>query len=323
MSAAGLVALASAAAAESYPIYVSNEKDNTITVLDSATMNVTATWKVGRRPRGVTISNDGKWLYVCASDDSRVDVVDTSNGRVVRSLKSGPDPELFVLHPSGNPLYIANEDDNMVTVVDVEKNQVLAEVPVGVEPEGMGISPDGKVLVNTSETTNMAHFIDTPSYKITDNVLVDARPRIAEFTVDGKALWVSAEVGGTVSVIDPATRKEVKKITFKIPGVPDEAIQPVGIRLTKDGKTAFVALGPANRVAVVDQRTFEVQTYLQVGQRVWQLAFTPDEKLLISTNGVSNDVTFIDVAERKPVKSVKVGAYPWGVVAGPERKPTN
>ena len=37
-----------------------------------------------------------------------------------------------------------------------------------------------------------------------------------------------------------------------------EAIQPVGIRITSDGKTAFVALGPANRVAVVDAATYEV-----------------------------------------------------------------
>jgi len=205
----------------------------------------------------------------------------------------------------------------MVTVLDVEKNQVLAEVPVGVEPEGMGVSPDGKVIVNTSETTNMAHFIDTTTYKVVGNVLVDARPRIAEFSADGKVLWVSSEVGGTVSVIDPASRQITRKIEFKIPGVTPEAIQPVGVRLTKDGKKAFVALGPANRVAVVNAETFEVEKYLLVGQRVWQLAFTPDEKLLISTNGVSNDVSIIDVEAEKVLKSVRVGAMPWGVVVGP------
>ena len=99
-----------------------------------------------------------------------------------------------------------------------------------------------------------------------------------------------------------------------MPGVPDEAIQPVGIRITKDRKTAFVALGPANRVAVVDAQTFEVEKYLLVGQRVWQLAFSPDEKSLYSTNGVSNDISVIDVDNLEVVKSVTTGAYPWGVV---------
>ena len=77
--------------------------------------------------------------------------------------------------------------------------------------------------------------------------------------------------------------------------------------------TAFVALGPANRVAVVDVASREVQDYLLVGQRVWQLDFTPDAKLLLSTNGESNDVSVIDVAERKVVKSIPVGELPWGV----------
>jgi PQQ-dependent catabolism-associated beta-propeller protein len=194
---------------------------------------------------------------------------------------------------------------------------VISQVPVGVEPEGLGISPDGRVLVNTSETTNMAHFIDTRTFEVIDNVLVDARPRFAEFMADGRKLYVSSEVGGTVSVIDPATRKLLKKIVFNIPGVSTEAIQPVGIRATKDGKRVFVALGPANRVAVINGETDEVEKYLLVGQRVWQLALTPDEKLLFSTNGVSNDVSAIDVEKLRVLKSIKVGRYPWGVVVAP------
>ena len=160
----------------------------------------------------------------------------------------------------------------------------------------MGISPDGKILVNTSETTNMAHFIDTATRQIVANVLVDARPRFAEFKRDGSELWVSSEIGGTVSVIDPVKHAVTGKINFEIPGLRAEAIQPVGIGITRDGKTAFVALGPANRVAVVDAATHEVTKYLLVGQRVWHMAFTPDEKYLLTTNGVSNDVSVIDVA---------------------------
>jgi YVTN family beta-propeller protein len=44
------------------------------------------------------------------------------------------------------------------------------------------------------------------------------------------------------------------------------------------------------------------------------MAFTPDEKLLIVTNGVSNDVSVIDVASQRVVKSIQVGELPWGVV---------
>jgi YVTN family beta-propeller protein len=53
--------------------------------------------------------------------------------------------------------------------------------------------------------------------------------------------------------------------------------------------------------------------YLLVGQRVWHLALTPDDKLLFATNGVSNDVSVIDVGALKVLKSIAVGSYPWGV----------
>jgi YVTN family beta-propeller protein len=142
-------------------------------------------------------------------------------------------------------------------------------------------------------------------------------PRFAEFNRENSQVWVSSEIGGTVSVIDFKSFQIIKKISFEIPGLRPEAIQPVGVRITRDGKKAFVALGPANRVAVIDAGTFEVEDYLLVGQRVWQLAFTPDEKLLISTNGVSNDISVIDVEQLKVLKSIQVGQLPWGVAVSP------
>jgi len=215
--------------------------------------------------------------------------------------------------PDGKTLYAANENDNTVTLIDVATRAATGEVPVGVEPEGMGVSPDGKTVVCTSETSNMAHFIDIRAKDIVANVLVDSRPRYAQFKSDGSELWVSAEVGGTVSVIDPVKHVVTKKIKFEVPGLRREAIQPVGINITKDGKLGFVMLGPANRVAVVDGATHEVLKYLLVGQRVWHGAFTPDEKYLLVTNGISNDVSVIDVASLKVIKSIQVGELPWGV----------
>src|SRR5438270_2896161 len=97
-----------------------------------------------------------------------------------------------------------------------------------------------------------------------------------------------------------------------------EAIQPVEITITRDVKTGFVALGPANRIAVVDGTTHQVTKYLLVGQRVWHMAFTPDEKFLLSTNGVSNDVSVIDIASLKVIKTIQVGELPWGVTISRE-----
>jgi PQQ-dependent catabolism-associated beta-propeller protein len=161
----------------------------------------------------------------------------------------------------------------------------------------------------------MAHVIDTAQRQVVANVLVDSRPRRAVWTDDGVQFWVSAEIGGTVSIIDASRYEIVKRITFAVPGMPAEAIQPVGIAITRDRRLAFVALGPANRVAVIDAQSYEVLRYLLVGQRVWSLAFNPDQTRLYTTNGVSNDISVIDVGALKVIKSVPVGQLPWGVVS--------
>src|SRR5713226_2551982 len=255
--------------ADAFMAYVSNEKSNTVSVIDTDTWAVTKTIKVGQRPRGIEFTRDGKFVMVAVGDDDTIQVIDAKTQAVVDTLPSGPDPELFTQDAAGKTLYVANENDNTVTVIDLEKRARLGDIQVGVEPEGMAISPDGKILINTSETTNMAHFIDTSTRQIVANVLVDARPRFAEFKRDGSELWVSSEIGGTVSIIDPVKHEVKKKIAFDIPGLRKEAIQAVGISITRDGKTGFVALGPANRVAVVDATTHTVTKYLLVGQRVW------------------------------------------------------
>src|SRR6187402_935570 len=95
--------------ARAYMVYVSNEKDNTVSVVDSTKMEVVKTINVGQRPRGITISHDGKLIYLCASDDDSIEVIDTASLQIVDTLPSGPDPELFVLSPDGKRLYVANE----------------------------------------------------------------------------------------------------------------------------------------------------------------------------------------------------------------------
>jgi len=181
----------------------------------------------------------------------------------------------------------------------------------------MAISPDGTIAIVTSETTNMAHWIDVESHEIFANTLVDQRPRDAAFSHDGSQLWVSAEIGGTVTVFDVKTQAEIGKIRFAVKGVHADRVQPVGIRMTKDGARAFIGLGPSNHVAVVNARTFEVEEYILVGRRVWHMEMTPDESLLFTTNGLSGDVTVVDLASLEPIKTIKVGRFPWGAAWRP------
>ena len=159
----------------------------------------------------------------------------------------------------------------------------------------------------------MVHWIYTATNQNFANTIVGARPRSAYFTKDDSKLWVSAEIGGTVHVFDVKTQTELKQINFSIKGIHKDRIQPVGIVLLKEAPYAFVALGPANHVAVINTDTYEVEDYILVGRRVWQLGFDANESRLLTTNGVSSDVSVIDTQSHKVIKTIKVGRFPWGV----------
>ena len=161
------------------------------------------------------------------------------------------------------------------------------------------------------------YFSATKTNKIFANTLVDARPRHAEYTADGQRLWVSSEIGGTVTVFNTSDQSELAKIDFEIAGVHPDKVQPVGVELNKDNSLAFVALGPANHIAVVDATSYEVLEYLLVGKRVWHMAFSPDYTTLFTPNGVSGDVSVIDLDRMEAIKAIKVGRFPWGAAARP------
>src|SRR5215472_9123163 len=93
--------------ADAYLAYVSNEKGNTVSVIDTAKLEVVRTIKVGQRPRGITLTRDGKFVLVCVGDDDTIEMIDTATHEIVATLPSGPDPEQFTLDPAGKILYVA------------------------------------------------------------------------------------------------------------------------------------------------------------------------------------------------------------------------
>jgi YVTN family beta-propeller protein len=129
-----------ASPAEAYKVFVSNEKGNSVSVLDSDMMEVVKTIKTGQRPRGIAISNDGKFIFVCASDDDTIQIIDTATFEIVGTLPSGPDPELIALSSDGKRLYVANEDDNLVTVIDVDSRTAVSRSWLASSRRGWGES---------------------------------------------------------------------------------------------------------------------------------------------------------------------------------------
>jgi len=289
-------------------IFITNEKGNSISVINGATLEVESEIAIGERPRGIGISPDGTEVYVAVSEENLIAVFDPKTLEVLRKFKSGSDPETFAVHPNGN-IYISNEDDAKATVYDPKTGNLIAEIQVGLEPEGVAISPDGSKVIVTSESTNMLHVITVPGNTITDNILVGSRPRAAVFTKNSKIAYASAEITGEIVKVDMESAKILIRAQLE-----DPKSKPKDLVLSKDEKQLYVAGGRSNSVWLMDATTLEVIKDIPVGKRVWGLAITRDGSRIFSTDGVSSTVSVIDTTRNEVIKTIAVGKFPWGVV---------
>ena len=301
-----------AIAANTGKVFVSSEKDNTLVTVDAAKGEVLAAPLICKRPRHMQLTADRAQLLVACSDDHRVVIWDIAGNKVVARLDVGEDPEMFDLSPDGRMLYVSNEEDSALTAFDMGKRKKAFEVKVGGEPEGVKASADGKLVYVTSEVASLVHVVDVATRKIVKNIPVGKRPR--RFLLAGSELWVTNELEGSVSIVRTSDHTVQGSIAFKPQGMRTEDVTPVGMALSPDGKTAYVGLGRANHVAVVDVASRQVKGYVLVGKRAWGLGLSRDGKRLYVANGLSDDLSIVDTDAMKAIKTLKVGRVPHSVV---------
>ncbi len=223
-------------------LLVTNEESGDLTVMDLATRKVTATIPLGKRPRGIVVSPDGKTAYVALSGSPAappgvdektlpppdraadgIGVVDLVAGKLLRVLVSGPDPEKVALTKDGQFALVTNEDAAMTSFVDIAKGEIVATTKVGGEPEGVDTRPDGKVAYVTSEEDGEVFVIDLETRAVVTKFAVGPRPRSTAFLPDSSEAYVTSENGGTVAVVDAKAHKV--RATIKLTG---EMARPMG-----------------------------------------------------------------------------------------------
>ena len=345
--AVALFAFTATVNAAGYQVFVSNEKAGTVTVISGGDFKVTATIPVGKRPRGIHASPDGKIIYVALSgtpiepppeldtngnpilkknsdddeDKAKTDksadgigLVYVARGKFLRKIPAGSDPEQFCLSPDGSRIYIANEDVSAATALNAADGEVLSIIPVTREPEGVGVSPDGKFFYIGCETAGDVFGIDTATFKIVAHLQVHPRPRSVAFSPDGSRAFVPSESSGELNVIDTARQNVTKVVTLP------KGSRPQCIRISADGKKIYASTGRGGTICVVNAATLEVLNTIKVGQRPWGIAISPDGKFLFAANGPSDDVSVVDLAAEKEITRVKSPGGPWGVAVVQDTK---
>jgi YVTN family beta-propeller protein len=330
---AGLACALTWGPAQASRAYVTNEDDGSVTVVDTQRLEAVATIPVGKRPRGMVLSRDGKQLFVAVSGlakcppafsddqcaklprDPKADgivILDTAGLRVSRVLKGVTDPERVELSRDEHTLFVTDEDAAHLSVIDVARGKLMANIAVGHEPEGVRLSPNGQWLLVTSESENNVAIIDAATRKVLHTVLVGNRPRDIAFSADSSTAYVTGEADASVYRIalpDGAPATQMLQMR--------KEARPMGIVMDVPRERLYVSTGRGGTVAVLGVADAKVIKEIPAGARPWGLALTADGRRLVSANGSSGDITVLDTDTLAVVGKVAVGKGPWGVVTGP------
>ncbi|WP_169813278.1 CHAT domain-containing protein [Nocardia vaccinii] len=228
-------------------VYVTNEQDGTVSVIDGSTRTITATVPVSKYPTGVAVDPSTRTVYVNSDSDNTVSVIDGSTRTVTATVPVGKHMDWMVVDPGTHTVYVANEQDGTVSVIDGSTRTVTATVPVGKLPEGVAVDPGTHTVYVATKGDNKVSVIDGSTRTVTATVRVGGYPVGVAVDPSTHTVYVAnAEPDGTVSAIDGSTRT----VTATVP----VGKYPKGVAVDPSTHTVYVINSDDNTVSVIEHR---------------------------------------------------------------------
>lgn len=297
--------------------YVSNQEDNSISVIDTASNLVIQTIQlaVGGSPTGIAITPDDAKVIVVDKNLNNVFVFDIETNTLTHTIEVGNSPQWVAITPDGTKAYVTNSGSNTISVIDIATCSVVDTIPVGNNPYEVAITPDGNKVLATNFFDGTVSVISVSTNRVVDTISVGIGPILVAITPDGKTAYVSNNGSTTVSVIDIASNHVIDTISV--------GISPFGLAITPDGKRVFVGNNTSNTVSIIDIATNRVVKTIELPRESFPnyVAINPDGTEVYVVDNNNNNVTIIDADTETPQNHIPVGNSPVGVAFIPLPQP--
>jgi YVTN family beta-propeller protein len=296
-------------------LFITNTKGESISVIDTTTLEVTATIPLGKgKPNRVVFHPDGKTAWVVYDKSHDLGVVDADTLKLVKRVRIGGNPYNLNFTPDGRHLLVldwsSEVSNDEIVFYDLETDKIDGRVEVSTWPAHSVFSRDGSRLYVSGETAGDVTVIDVAKREVVARYVHGGGDAMGlAMTVDGKTLWTAAGENKAVLKIDTATNKPVASIA--LPGVVHEAT------LTLDGRYLYTTLRKVNKIAVVDTTTDRIATLIPQKGYPDLVTMEPTGRYALVTNRYADLVAVIDVKTHTQVRTIPVGKAPHGMALRP------
>ena len=310
-----LLTLVLAAPAGAATLYVTNTKSDTLSVIDTDTLDVVATIPLGAgKPNRVVVHPDGRTAWVVYDKSRDLGVIDAEALKLVRRVRIGGNPYNLGFTPDGRHLVVldwsSDTSEDEVIFYDLRAGKIAGRVEVSTWPAHAVFSRDGARLWVSGETAGDVTVIDVAARTILERVVHGGGDAMGlALTADGRTLYAAAGENRVVLKLDTATHKVTAQIP--VPGVVHEAT------LTLDGRFLYTTLRKANKVVVVRTADDRIVATLQQKGYPDLVVMAPGGRYAFVTNRTADLVAVIDVRTHQQVKTIPVGRAPHGMALRP------
>jgi YVTN family beta-propeller protein len=128
-------------------VWAGNRAEDTISIIDTRTLEVTRRLRSPGFPYRVQFTPDGKFALIPHAQASALVLGDVASQSIVKSIPLGltkvPDPSAAGVfpHPDNRHAFVTVRNDNSMLVLDLVSGETLARVPVQSSPDGVTYSP--------------------------------------------------------------------------------------------------------------------------------------------------------------------------------------
>ena len=179
-------------------ILVSNWCSYTVSIISVETQKTVKSIKIGRYPRGISISGDSKFAYVAEMGGNRIHRIDLDNF-ALDYIPIGSNPRAIELSPDGSKLYATLNISGKVIAWDLTADKAIKTVSTGKSARSLAISSDGSALFVVNFRSGTLSKVRTSNMKVTQNIKVCAAPiGVTYYSVNSRT-WVAC-YGGSIKV---------------------------------------------------------------------------------------------------------------------------
>ncbi|HKS27908.1 MAG TPA: cytochrome D1 domain-containing protein [Pyrinomonadaceae bacterium] len=119
-------------------VWVGQNGEGSIAVIDTATNKVKETIKVGEVPIRVKFTPDGKRVLVSDAKGGELIMLDAATRKELKRLKVAGTPVGILITPDGSRAFVAAMEANKVMVIDLAKLEIAGAIEPGQGPDGLG-----------------------------------------------------------------------------------------------------------------------------------------------------------------------------------------